>query len=127
MNENKDIATSFKYVVDMEAERGARARQYQSVSNVKSPRVNKLTGNPNPTVSGGAAEHPEPMAGPSTSENKAPLEELSSPSGSKGKRKVTFDIKPAAPGGESETQSGEEQGEGQAPLNVRSHRSNPFL
>jgi len=119
MNENKDIATSFKYVVDMEAERSARTRQYQSLSNVKSPRVNELAGSPNRTVSDGA-EHPQPMAGPSTSKNKAPPEELSSPSGSKGKRKVTFDIKPVVPGGESETQvdeePGEEPGEGQVSI-----------
>lgn len=115
MNENKDIATSFKYVVDMEAERSVRARQYQSLSDVKSPRVNKLTG-PNPTVPDGAVEHPEPMPGPSTSKNKAPPEVLSSPSGSKGKRKVTFDIKPVVPRGEGETQVDEEPGEGQAPV-----------
>jgi hypothetical protein len=116
MNENKDIATSFKYVVDMEAERSSRARQYQSHSDVKSPRMNKLTGDPNPTVSDGAVEHPEPMAGPSTSKNKEPPEELSSPSGSKGKRKVTFDIKPVVPRGEGEAQVDEEPGEGQAPV-----------
>jgi hypothetical protein len=105
MNENKDIATSFKYVVDMEAERSAHTKQYQSLSNVKSPRVNmKLTGNPNPTDSDGAAEHSEPLAGPSASKNKEPPEGLSSPSGSKGKRKVTFDIKPVVPGGESGAQ-----------------------
>jgi hypothetical protein len=114
MNESKDIATSFKYVVDMEAEKGARARQYQSLSDVKSPRVNKPTGNPNPTVSDGAVEHPESMAGPSTSKIKGPPEELSSPSGSKGKRKVTFDIKPVGPRGEGEAQIDEESGEGQA-------------
>jgi hypothetical protein len=116
MNENKDIATSFKYVVDMEAERGSRARQYQPLSDVKSPRVNKLTGDPNPTISDGAVEHPEPMAGPSTFKNKEPPEELSSPSGSKGKRKVTFDIKPVVPRGEGEVQVDEEPGEGQAPV-----------
>jgi hypothetical protein len=116
MNESKDIATSFKYVVDMEAERSARARQYQSLSDVKSPRVNKLTGNPNPAVSDGAVEHPESVAGPSTSKNKAPPEELSSPSSSKGKRKVTFDIKPVLPRGEGEDQVDEEPGEGQAPV-----------
>ena len=113
MNENKDIATSFKYVVDMEAERTTRARQRQSLSDVKSPRVNKLTTNPNPTVSDGAVEHPEPMAGPSTSKNKAPQDEFSSPSGSKGKRKVTFDIKPVVPRGEGEAETDEEPGEGQ--------------
>ena len=116
MNENKDIATSFKYVVDMEAERSVRSRQYQSLSDVKSPRVNNLTGNPNPSVPDGAVEHPEPVAGPSTSENKAPPEVLSSPSGSKGKRKVTFDIKPVVPRGEGETQADGEPGEGQAPV-----------
>jgi hypothetical protein len=113
MNENKDIATSFKYVVDMEAERSAHARQYQSDSNVKSPRVN-MKPTSNPTVSDEAAGHSEPMAGPSTSKNKASSEELSSPSGSKGKRKVTFDIKPVVPGGESEAQVDEEPTEGQA-------------
>jgi hypothetical protein len=112
MNENKDIATSFKYVVDMEAERSTRARQYQSLSDVKSHRVNKL--NPDPTVSGGAVEHPEPIAGPSTSKNKAAPEELPSPSGSKGKRKVTFDIKPVVPRGDGEAQVDEVTGEGQA-------------
>lgn len=112
MNESKDIATSFKYVVDMEAERSARARQYQSLSDIKSPRVNKL--NPDRTVSDGAAEHPEPIAGPSTSKNKAAPEELSSPSGSKGKRKVTFDIKPVVPRGDGEAQVDEVPGEGQA-------------
>jgi len=114
MNENKDIVTSFKYVVDMEAERGTRARQYQPLSDVKAPRGNKLTGNPNPAVSDGAVEHPEPMAGPSTSKTKAPPEELSSPSGSKGKRKVTFDINPVVPHEEGEDQVDEEPGEGQA-------------
>jgi hypothetical protein len=115
MNETKDIATSFKYVVDMEAERSARPRQHQPLSNVKSPRVNpKLTGNPN--LEDGAAEHSEPMTGPSTSKNKAPLEELSSPPGSKGKRKVTFDIKPVVPGGESEAQVDDEPREGQNPV-----------
>ena len=116
MNENKDIATSFKYVVDMETERSARTRQYQSLSDVKSPRVNKLTGIPNPTIPDGVVEHPEPVAGPSTSKSKAPLEELSSPSGSKGKRKVTFDIKPVVPRGDGEGQVDEEPGEGQAPV-----------
>jgi hypothetical protein len=117
MNENKDIATSFKYVVDLEAERSARARHYQPLSNVKSPRVNsKLTGNPNPTVEDGAAEHSDPITGPSTSKNKAPLEELSSPPGSKGKRKVTFDIKPVVPGGESEARIDDEPREGQNPV-----------
>lgn len=116
MNENKDIATSFKYVVDMEAERSTRARQYQSLSDVKSPRVSKLASNPNPTVPDGAVEHSEPMAGPSTSKNNAPPEVLSSPSGSKGKRKVTFDIKPVVPRGEGETQVNEEPSEGQAPV-----------
>jgi len=100
----------------MEAERGARARQYRSLSDVKSPRANKPTGNPNPTASDDAVEHPEPMAGPSTSKNKAPPEELSSPSGSKGKRKVTFDIKPAVPRGEGEAQVDEEPSEGQPPV-----------
>ena len=118
MNENKDIATSFKYVVDMEAERSARARQYQSFSDVKSPQVDKQSSNPNPAVSDGAVEHPvehpESIAGPSTSKNKAPPEELSSPSGSKGKRKVTFDIKPVVPHGEGEAQADEEPSEGQA-------------
>lgn len=115
MNENKDIATSFKYVVDMEAERNTRAKQYQSLSDIKSPRGNmKLIDNPNPTVSDGAAEHSEPMAGPSTSKKKAPSEELSSPSGSKGKRKVTFDIKPIVPGGESGAQVDGVPSEGQA-------------
>jgi hypothetical protein len=113
MNENKDIATSFKYVVDMEAERSVHARQYQSFSDVKSPQVDKLTGNPNPTVLDGAVEHPESIAGPSTPKNEAPPEELSSPSGSKGKRKVTFDIKPVVPRGEGEAQVDEERGEGQ--------------
>ncbi|KAI0307139.1 hypothetical protein B0F90DRAFT_1813941 [Multifurca ochricompacta] len=95
MNERKDIATSFKYVVDMEAEKSARARQYQSLSNIKSPRVNaKLTGHVNPIVSDVAAEHSDPIPGPSTSKNQVSSEELLSPSGSKGKRKVTFDIKP---------------------------------
>ncbi|KAI0278879.1 hypothetical protein BGY98DRAFT_1096506 [Russula aff. rugulosa BPL654] len=103
MNENKDIATSFK--------EKQRARQYQSLSDVKSPRVNKLAGNPNPTVPDGAVEHPEPMAGPSTSKNNAPPEVISSPSGSKGKRKVTFDIKPVVPRGEGETQVNEEPSE----------------
>jgi hypothetical protein len=119
MNENKDIATSFKYVVDLEAERGARARQYQSLSNVKSPRVNmNLNSNFDPTVSDGATGHSEPTNGPSTStsKNKATSEELPSPSGSKGKRKVTFDIKPVLPGGESEAQVDEEPGEGQTPV-----------
>ena len=113
MNESKDIATSFKYVVDMEAERSARATH---LSDVKSPQVNKLISNPNSTVSDGAVEHPESMAGPSTSKNKAAPEELSSPSGSKGKRKVTFDIKPIAPRGEGEAQVDEGPGEGQAPV-----------
>ncbi|KAI0304059.1 hypothetical protein BC826DRAFT_209801 [Russula brevipes] len=114
MNENKDIATSFKYVVDMEAERSARARQYQSLPKVKSPRVNaKPTGNLNATVSERTAEPSEATAGPSTSNNKAPSEELLSPSGSgsKGKRKVTFDIKSAVQGGEREAQEDDEPGE----------------
>ena len=112
MNENKDIATSFRYVVDMEAERGARAKQYQSLSNVKPPQVNtKITSDPNPTVSGGATELSAPATGPSTSKIK-PSEEFLSPSESKGKRKVTFDIKPVVPGGESEAQVDEEPGEG---------------
>lgn len=122
MNESKDIATSFKYVVDIEAERSTRAMQYQSLSNVKSPRANpKLTGNTNPTVEDGAAENSEPSNGPSTS--KAPLEGLSSPSGSKGKRKVTFDIKPVVPGGEGGSQDDEEPGEGQAPVKCPECRS----
>lgn len=122
MNENKDIATSFRYVVDMDAERSARETQYQSLSNVKSPRVNtKLTGQPNPAVSDRATEHSEPIAGPSKS--KTPSEELLSPSGSRGKRKVTFDIKPVVPGGERETQVDEESGEGLTPTNIQSHRS----
>ncbi|KAI9452075.1 hypothetical protein F5148DRAFT_525227 [Russula earlei] len=110
MNENKDIATSFKYVVDLEAERNARARQYQSLSNVKPPRViAKLAGHSNPA---GATQHSDPMAGPSTPNNKAHSEELLSPSGLKGKRKVTFDIKPVVPdGGAKEAQVDEQRGE----------------
>jgi hypothetical protein len=130
MNENKDIATSFKYVVDMEAERSARARQYQSLPKVKSPRVNaKPTGNLNATVSERTAEPSEPTAGPSTSNNKAPSEELLSPSGSasKGKRKVTFDIKSAVQGGEHEVQEDDEPGEGQTPVNVWGRCSDTFM
>ena len=78
--------------------------------------MSKLASNPNPTVPDGAVEHSEPMAGPSTSKNNAPPEVLSSPSGSKGKRKVTFDIKPVVPRGEGETQVNEEPSEGQAPV-----------
>jgi hypothetical protein len=128
MNENKDIATSFRYVVDMEAERGARVRQYQSlsnVSNVKSPRVNtKITSDPNPTVSNA---EPGQMTGPSASKTKASSEELLSPSGSKGKRKVTFDIKPVVPDGEREAQADEESGEGQAPIIVWNLWSDPYM
>jgi hypothetical protein len=93
MNEHKDIATSFKYVVDMETERNTRTKQYQALLNIKSPRVNaKLTGNPTVAVSD-TMEHPGPVPSPSTSHNRAPPQESLSPSGSKGKRKVTFDIK----------------------------------
>ena len=127
MNENKDIATSFKYVVDMEAERSTRARQYQSLSNVKSSRPNvKLASNSNPVVSDGATRHSEPMAGPSTSTNKTHSEEPLSPSESKGKRKVTFDIKPVVPDGEKEAEV-DERVEGQAPFHFRSHRSDSFM
>lgn len=127
MNENKDIATSFRYVVDMEAERSTRARQYQSLSNVKSPRVNtRITGDPNPVV-GETTEHSGPVTGPPTSKKKASSEELLSPSGSKGKRKVTFDIKPVVSGGESESQGDKESSEGQAPVDFGSRRSDSFM
>ncbi|SRR6266702_3814594 len=114
MNENKDIATSFKYTVDMETERNTRTKQYQSLSNIKSPRVNsKLTSNANIAVSD-MTEHPGPVPGPSTSHNRALPQESLSPSGSKGKRKVTFDIKPAVSGGgKRRTEVLEQQGEGQ--------------
>ena len=128
MNETKDIATSFRYVVDMEAERNARARQSQSLSNIKSPRVNaKLTENAQPAVSDVSTEHSDPIPGPSTPKNKAPSEEPLSPSGSKGRRKVTFDIKPVVSIGEGETPAVEESGEGQAPTHVRSHWSDSFM
>ena len=121
MNENKDIATSFRYVVDMEAERETRARQYQSPSNTKSPRVNtRITSDLNPAA-------PNATTGPSTSKTKASSEEPLSPSGSKGKRKVTFDIKPVVPDGEREAKADEESGEGQALVNVRSRRSDSFM
>ena len=109
MDENKDIATSFKYVVDMESERNNHAKRYQSLSNVKSPRMNaKLTVNADTT------ENPGPAPGPSTSHNRVLPQESLSPSGSKGKRKVTFDIKPAVSGGEKRrTEVLEQQGEGQ--------------
>ncbi|KAH9045377.1 hypothetical protein EDB85DRAFT_1906300 [Lactarius pseudohatsudake] len=95
-----DIATSFKYVVDMESERNTRTKQYQSLSIIKSPRVNaKLTGDA--TIA--------PVPGPSTPHNRALPQESLSPSGSKGKRKVTFDIKPAVSGGEKRVL--EQQGE----------------
>jgi hypothetical protein len=127
MNENKDIATSFRYVVDMEADRSARTRQYQPLSNVKSPRVNtRITGDPN-SIAGETTEHSGPVTGPSTSKKKPFSEELLSPSGSKGKRKVTFDIKPVVPSGESETQGDEESGEGQAPVDFQSRRSDSFM
>ena len=121
MNENKDIATSFRYVVDMEAERETRARQYQSPSNTKSPRVNtRITSDLNPAA-------PNATTGPSTSKAKASSEEPLSPSGLKGKRKVTFDIKPVVPDGEREAKADEESGEGQALVNVRSRRSDSFM
>ncbi|KAH9179671.1 hypothetical protein EDB89DRAFT_1922530 [Lactarius sanguifluus] len=111
MNENKDIATSFKYVVDMESERNTR-KQYLPLSNIKSPRVNaKLTGNATIAVSD-SVEHSGPVPGPSTPHNRALPQESLSPSGSKGKRKVTFDIKPAVSGGEKRgTEVLEQQGE----------------
>ncbi|KAH9062672.1 hypothetical protein EDB87DRAFT_1605216, partial [Lactarius vividus] len=112
MNENKDIATSFKYVVDMESERNTRTKQYQSLSNIKSPRVNaKLTANATIAVSD-TVEHSGPVPGPSTPLNRVLPQESLSPSGSKGKRKVTFDIKPAVSGGEKRrTEVLEQQGE----------------
>ncbi|KAH8999083.1 hypothetical protein EDB92DRAFT_1832331 [Lactarius akahatsu] len=112
MNENKDIATSFKYVVDMESERNTRTKQYQSLSNIKSPRVNaKLPGSATIAVSD-SVEHSGPVPGPSTPHNRALPQESLSPSGSKGKRKVTFDIKPAVSGGEKRrTEVLEQQGE----------------
>ena len=120
MNENKDIATSFRYVVDMEAERETRARQYQSPSNTKSPRVNtRITSDPNPAAPNATTS--------STSKTKASSDEPLSPSGSKGKRKVTFDIKPVVPDGEREAKVDEESGEGQALVDVRSHRSDSFM
>ena len=114
MNEHKDIATSFKYSVDMEAERNTRVKQYQPLLNIKSPRANaKLTGNAGIAVSD-TMEHSGPVPSPSTSDNRAPPQESLSPSGSKGKRKVTFDIKPAVSGGERRrTEVLEQRGEGQ--------------
>jgi hypothetical protein len=114
MNEHKDIATSFKYVVDMETERNTRTKQYQPLLNIKSPRANtKLTGNATIAVSD-TMVHSGPVPSPSTSHNRAPTQEPLSPSGSKGKRKVTFDIKPAVSGGEKRrTEVLEQQGEGQ--------------
>jgi hypothetical protein len=111
MDENKDVATSYKYAVDMDSERNTRTKQYQSLSNIKSPRMNaKLTVN---AVSD-TMENPGPAPGPSTSHNRALPQESLSPSGSKGKRKVTFDIKPAVSGGEKRrTEVLEQQGEGQ--------------
>lgn len=109
MDENKDVATSYKYAVDMDSERNTRTKQYQSLSNIKSPRMNaKLTVN---AVSD-TMENPGPAPGPSTSHNRALPQESLSPSGSKGKRKVTFDIKPAVSGGEKRrTEVLEQQGE----------------
>jgi hypothetical protein len=128
MNENKDIATSFRYAVDMEAERETRARQYQSLSNTKSPRVNTtITSDPSPAAPDVTTEHSGQTTGHSTSKTKASLEEPLSPSGSKGKRKVTFDIKPVVPSGEREAKSGEESGEGQALINVQSRPSDSFM
>ena len=114
MDEHKDIATSFKYVVDMESERDTRTKRYQPLSNIKSPRVNaKLTVNATPAVSD-TTKHSDPVPGPSTSQNRVVPQESLSPSGSKGKRKVTFDIKPAVSGGEKRrTEVLEQQGEGQ--------------
>ena len=128
MNENKDIATSFRYAVDMEAERETRARQYQSLSNTKSPRVNtRITSDPSPAVPNATTEHSGQTTGHSTSKTKASSEGPLSPSGSKGKRKVTFDIKPVVPSGETEAKSGEESGEGQALTNVQSRPSDSFM
>jgi hypothetical protein len=119
MDEHKDMATSFKYTVDIESERNTRAKQYQSLSNIKSPRMNaKLPVN---AVSD-TMENP----GPSTPHNRALPQESLSPPGSKGKRKVTFDIKPAVSGGEKRrTEVLEQQGEGQfkALLSAWGHRS----
>lgn len=128
MNENKDIATSFRYVVDMEAERGTRARQYQSLSNTKSPRVNtRITSDFNPAASNVTMEQSGQATGPSTSKLNASSEEPLSPSGSKGKRKVTFDIKPVVPSGAREVKADEESGEGQALVKVWSRRSDSFM
>ena len=128
MNENKDIATSFRYAVDMEAERETHARQYQSLSNTKSSRVNtRITSDPNPAVSNVTTEHSGQTTGPSTSKTKASSEEPLSPSGSKGKRKVTFDIKPVVLSGEREAKADEESGEGQALVNAQSNRSDTFM
>ena len=127
MNENKDIATSFRYAVDMEAERETRARQYQSLSNTKSPRVNtRITSDPNPAAPNVTTEHSGQTTGHSTSKTKTSSEEPLSP-GSKGKRKVTFDIKPVVPSGEREAKTDEESGEGQALTNVQSRPSDSFM
>ena len=128
MNENKDIATSFRYVVDMEAERETRARQYQSLSNTKSPQVNtRITSDPNPAALNITTEHSGQTTGPSTSKLNASSEEPLSPTGSKGKRKVTFDIKPVVLSGVREAKADEESGEGQALVNVWSRRSDSFM
>jgi hypothetical protein len=127
MNETKDIATSFKYVVDMEAERSTRTRQH-SHSSITSPRGNaNLAGNPKPAVSDVSTEHPDPMPGPSTPKTKVPPKEPLSPSESKGRRKVTFDIRPAVSIGEGKSPVVEEPREGQAPIHVRSSRSDSFI
>jgi len=115
MDEHKDIATSFKYAVDMDAERNTHTKQYQSLTNIKSPGVSaKSKGNTVLAVSDAVTEHSGPVRGPSTPPNKAVLQESLSPSGLKGKRKVTFDIKPAVSEGEKRrTEVFEQQGEGQ--------------
>ncbi|KAI0268231.1 hypothetical protein BC834DRAFT_968437 [Gloeopeniophorella convolvens] len=114
MREQKDVATSFRYTVDMEAERNARARQSQSLSNIRSPppraSVKLPAGDDKPSTSKAVAERSEPVPAPSTPKRQAPLDDLPSPSRSKGKRKVTFDIKPAALESDKKSVGAAEQG-----------------
>ncbi|TFY83692.1 hypothetical protein EWM64_g322 [Hericium alpestre] len=100
MSEDKDIATSFKYVVDMDAMAHARGRPGRPPS----PESSKAGSKPPPPpatppssrkAAAGEASGSGLAAAAKTAKKEVEVREAPSPGkASKGKRKVTFDIKP---------------------------------
>lgn len=99
MNESKDIATSFRYVMDLEKEMEEQQRQRVSASAADSdaqstmPNSSKMSHIRSPKTSKSAFKKPdsENATAPASAEQhpSSPKEGVA-----KGKRKVTFDVKP---------------------------------